>query len=131
MSITDERKREINRKASKKYKELHKERVIESNKITKSRPSYLINQWEKDLIRDYGIQVGDYNRLFIEQSGRCAVCGIHQSELKKRLCVDHDHKTGKVRGLLCTRCNIILGFVHDDPNLLVCLSEYLLKYKEN
>lgn len=53
----------------------------------------------------YGISIEDYNGLFEKQDGRCKVCRIHQSELSRRLCVDHDHKTGEVRGLLCNKCN--------------------------
>ena len=50
-----------------------------------------------------------YNFLFKRQRGRCAICGIHQFKLYRRLCVDHDHKTGKIRGLLCDGCNIKLA----------------------
>lgn len=57
----------------------------------------------------YGIILDDYNRMFAEQKGCCSICKIHQTELKKRLGVDHNHSTGKVRGLLCDRCNWILG----------------------
>lgn len=57
----------------------------------------------------HGLTVSDYNRLFVEQNGKCAVCGKHQSILSQRLDVDHDHKTGKIRGLLCRGCNRMLG----------------------
>lgn len=53
----------------------------------------------------YGLGTVGYNRLFGIQDGRCAICRKHQSELKRRLDIDHDHKTGKVRGLLCNYCN--------------------------
>lgn len=55
-----------------------------------------------------------YNELFEKQKGCCAICGKHQSELEKTLHVDHDHKTGKVRGLLCQRCNQALGYFYVD-----------------
>ena len=58
---------------------------------------------------EYGITLEDYNKLFDEQNGCCAICGKHQSEFKRPLSVDHDHNTGKVRGLLCTPCNNGLG----------------------
>lgn len=55
----------------------------------------------------------------------CEVCGILASELKKSLCFDHDHMTGKFRGWLCTRCNVALGMVRDNPNVLRALIDYL------
>lgn len=56
--------------------------------------------------------LGDYNRLFQIQGGHCKICGIHQIEIKRAaLHVDHDHKTGIVRGLLCFNCNKKLGVV--------------------
>ena len=53
----------------------------------------------------YGIDVEEYNRLFEEQGGCCKICGKHQSDIKGKLNIDHDHNTGKVRGLLCTDRN--------------------------
>lgn len=53
----------------------------------------------------YGITLDDYNIMFTRQQGRCWICGIHASELKVPLQVDHSHITGIVRGLLCGLCN--------------------------
>lgn len=52
----------------------------------------------------------DYNKLFSEQEGKCSICKKHQSELSRALAADHDHNTNVIRGLLCTGCNIKLGF---------------------
>lgn len=57
----------------------------------------------------YQLTVSVYNKMFKQQKGCCAICGRHQSELLRRLDIDHDHKTGKIRGLLCTGCNRNLG----------------------
>ncbi len=65
------------------------------------------------LKRKYGIDVSDYNGMFIEQGGRCAICGKHQSEFVHSLVVDHNHETGKVRGLLCRACNLGIGMLGD------------------
>jgi len=67
---------------------------------------------------EYGITLDDYNIMYNMQHERCAICGIHQSNAPKRFIVDHDHGTGKVRGLLCYRCNTALGCVHDRVDIL-------------
>ncbi len=58
----------------------------------------------------YGITTEDYNRMKTEQNNCCAICGEHEDNLKRILCVDHCHSTGNVRGLLCDTCNKFLGF---------------------
>lgn len=70
-------------------------------------------------------QAVDYDRLYQIQGGKCKVCGTHQSELKKRLYADHDHRTGVVRGLLCESHNFMLGFAHDSISELQAGIRYL------
>lgn len=68
----------------------------------------------------------DYNKMFQEQQGCCAICGRHQSEMKRPLNVDHNHLTGIVRKLLCVSCNVGLGlFKTDDGTMLL---EKAIKY---
>lgn len=78
----------------------------------------------------YKITLEEYDTLWEKQNGVCAVC--KQCEIVKcmsgairRLCVDHDHKTGKVRGLLCQKCNKALGYVDDSVEQLKALISYL------
>ena len=52
------------------------------------------------------------------QQGKCAICKIPQSSLKYALCLDHCHKTKQIRGLLCDKCNMGLGYFNDDVNIL-------------
>jgi hypothetical protein len=78
---------------------------------------------------DYGITLADWEGMLTKQEGRCAICGIHQSELKRGLAVDHNHNTGIVRGLLCHRCNIGIGYFHDDAELIKKSIAYLEKEK--
>lgn len=66
------------------------------------------------LKKKYGISADEYQQMFEEQHGRCAICGKHQSEFYVALCVDHNHETGKIRGLLCNRCNQAIGLLDDD-----------------
>lgn len=74
--------------------------------------------------KTYGIDTDDYDRLFVIQGGRCAIC--RQRPGKKRLAVDHDHKSGAVRGLLCSRCNHeLLGAGFDSAIKLLAGWHYL------
>ena len=84
----------------------------------------------QDLKKHYGISVETYNNLWVAQDGRCACCGKHQSEFKRRLHVDHCHKNGKIRGLLCTRCNPGLGYFDDSIERLELAIKYLKKFQK-
>lgn len=76
--------------------------------------------------RQYGITIEDYNRMFDHQKGRCAICKKHQSELNKRLHIDHNHDTGKVRGLLCSWCNAyVVTVIEKSGHLIEPAKEYL------
>lgn len=77
------------------------------------------------LKRLYGITLEQYDELLARQEEKCAVCQKHQSEFPVRLAVDHDHKTGEVRGLLCRYCNHRLVGRHRDPALLRRIADYL------
>lgn len=68
--------------------------------------------------KKYGIGIATYNRMFEKQNGCCAICGIHQSDLKKCLHIDHCHETKMVRGLLCSKCNHLLGCANDNIDIL-------------
>lgn len=63
--------------------------------------------------RSYGVTLEQYDQMCEQQGGVCAICGSVDPN-GRRLAVDHDHKTGKVRGLLCSRCNLGAGFIEDD-----------------
>lgn len=78
---------------------------------------------ENRVVATYGLQRGEYDRLFEMQGGVCAICG--QSR-KQRLSVDHCHKTGRVRGLLCRLCNgRLLTAARDRPEILRAAADYL------
>lgn len=77
------------------------------------------------LKRTYGITLDQYNQILIKQNGCCWICKRHESELTQRLHVDHCHKTGKVRSLLCFNCNQGLGNFKDSVGLLITAAEYL------
>jgi hypothetical protein len=88
------------------------------------------------LINEFGITLDDYNKLFIDQDGKCAICGTSTAGKPKeglnslRFAVDHDHATGKVRGLLCSMCNRSLGGFKDDIIILNNAIKYLHKHSK-
>lgn len=73
----------------------------------------------------YGLTPDDWNALYEEQGGCCAICGIHQSSLNQTLSIDHDHKTNKVRSLLCVSCNSALGMVKENKLILFQMISYI------
>lgn len=70
------------------------------------------------LLCNFGVTAQHYEQILEQQNHKCAICETPSNNLDYNLCVDHDHQTGKVRGLLCHTCNHFLGRVHDDVNLL-------------
>lgn len=88
-------------------------------------------KWKRDkekrraylLKYNYGISVKEYDLMFEKQGGCCAICG--KPSIERALSTDHDHETGKVRGLLCRNCNLALGHFKDDVSLMKRAIEYL------
>ena len=80
------------------------------------------------LRRNFRITLDQYDEMFAAQNGVCAICGNINPD-GNRLAVDHDHKTGKVRGLLCAGCNIGLGNLKEDVTTLSNAIVYLEKHK--
>lgn len=98
------------REYQKNYRDEHKEETkVYSRKRTKDKSRFK---------QTYGITLIDWQTMFEKQEGRCAICGKHQSEVKRGLNIDHDHVTGKVRGLLCYLCNIGIGSFGDSSEKL-------------
>ena len=85
------------------------------------------------LKRQYGLSLEDYDRMLEQQGGVCAICHKPvvlvdpRSGAVKRLSVDHDHETGKVRGLLCHKCNALLGQADDSIFSLLAAVDYLAR----
>jgi len=94
------------------------EERIESRK--KAIKKYNMKTW-------YGISLKDYEDMLGSQDGKCAICSSTETKRKKAeyFIVDHDHSTGKVRGLLCDKCNKLLGAARDNINTLENAIAYL------
>lgn len=76
----------------------------------------------------YGLTLEDYNKKLLEQDGVCAICNRPET-IRKNLCVDHNHSTGQIRGLLCDSCNKSLGGFNDSEKTLLDAINYLKGYK--
>lgn len=76
----------------------------------------------------YGITLDQYEATYLQQNGRCFICGGLDND--RSLAIDHDHGTGKVRGLLCSPCNRALGLLMDDPERARAAARYLEIHQE-
>lgn len=82
---------------------------------------------ERFLSKVHGLTVEEYDLMLIKQGHKCAICNVHQSELKKTFDIDHSHTTGKIRGLLCNSCNQAIGLMDDSIGILSKAIDYLEK----
>jgi hypothetical protein len=84
-------------------------------------------------LRKYGLTPDDYEALLASQGGTCAICGESPRGVGRygRLVVDHEHASGKIRGLLCSNCNRALGWFRDSPSILRAAESYLLDFVMN
>ncbi len=122
---------EENKEQKRLYRENNREKLKESSRLYRLNNKDEIQKRETTRkLKKYGITIQEYNNLILEQKGRCLICGRHQDEFKKKLAIDHCHETGKVRGLLCGDCNIMLGMCDDDYNILSVAIEYLESHNE-
>lgn len=120
-----------NKKRIAKQKALYYRENIEEEKLRQKKwrdknKEYLLKyQKEWNLKFHYGLSVQKFNDMVKEQNGKCLICNE-----EKRLCIDHDHKTGKVRGLICHRCNTLL-VVFDNRGLFNRMIKYMEGYKND
>ena len=77
--------------------------------------------------RNYGISDEFYEDMKARQNDCCAICNKTSTENGQALAIDHCHDTGKIRGLLCTTCNLGIGYLNDNVNLLADAIKYLNK----
>lgn len=100
-------------------------------KFKKENPEKYKIKMRESAWKEQGINCNNelYNKMFNKQSGYCAVCGKHQSELKRRFDVDHNHITNNIRGLLCNSCNAAIGSLGADSGIELLLKaiDYIRK----
>jgi len=110
------------RARQKDYRAKHREEIAASGSAyRKARPG-IEHKWH--LQRKYSMSQEEFDALLLKQSGACAICGSGKWNGKGPH-VDHDHKTGNVRGILCNACNTALGMVGDDPMIARSMAHYL------
>lgn len=116
--LCENKRRNTRRKNHPTKADYYKEQVKK-----RSRKSYLRNSIKKK----YGITTEDYLQMLDSQDRKCAICSKTVIENNRYLSVDHCHTTGKVRGLLCSNCNLGLGYFQDNIDFLLNAVEYLKK----
>ena len=111
-----QRNPEKNRELQRQYREQNPEKCRRA--VTNSQ-----------LKKKYGITLDQWEQMLEDQDGQCGCCGVHQMYLDERLCVDHDHETGKVRELVCRNCNLALGHLDHKVIFARCAVRYLKRWE--
>ena len=109
-------------------RELNPEKYKPKNKIKYDPIKGKEYSWKNAGILDMNVE--KYNELLVIQDYKCSICLTHASNFKKALGVDHNHSTGKVRGLLCTNCNRALGYLKESEESVINLLNYIKCHKE-
>lgn len=126
--------REQRQRAS-EWAKANPERRREIQKKYQLSEKYEVARRNREYIRKYGITLDEYNSKLMQQKCVCAICGKQEKSKSlsntkeiKHLAVDHDHATGKIRGLLCDSCNTLLGRCSDNIQILESAINYLREY---
>lgn len=127
-----ERRLAANRRWRKKtgYKNDPKKAVEATRKWQAANPEKVRLARRKRQLREmYGITIEQFDAMLLDQGGKCASCDDALADTKHGRHIDHCHATGKVRGILCSGCNIALGHAKDDVERLKALIRYLEKHQ--
>lgn len=120
-----QRNREHLKEYGKEYRQRNREYIKEQQKEYWQRnKGYLKEQQKKCYYKKtYNLTLEEADKILLIQNYRCPICG--KSLIETRRCIDHNSKTGKVRGILCSKCNLGLGHFNDDLELLKKTIEYI------
>jgi hypothetical protein len=110
---------------AKAWQAANRERHLANQRERRSRPEFKAKARADHLRRKFGITLDTYDEMLAEQGGVCAICERPRRD-DISLHVDHEHETGRVRGLLCFRCNNALGDFEDDAVLLLRAADYVV-----
>jgi hypothetical protein len=115
MSWTKEHKQAWERK----YYQANKQKRLDRQRLFREENPQAYRDWY--LRSKYGLTQAAFEAMLAEQDGLCAICSLPMSTPK----IDHDHSTGRVRGLLCSPCNTGIGHLKDSPEVLFAAYQYL------
>jgi len=129
---------------TKEYYNTHKEKILayqkEYNCNHREKRNAYIREYRhthKEKIKNYnlksnhGLSITEFDNLLLAQDNKCLICGQPLDLLNPKLIhIDHNHLTGKVRGILCNKCNMAIGLLRDNPEYIRNALEYLERDKE-
>jgi hypothetical protein len=123
--------RQANPEKTGKYSQRLREKIAagDTEKLRASQRKYRVANRDKTFLRLYGIDQQQWNELFEAQGKRCAICKTEEGGPKGFFHTDHCHTTNKVRGILCHKCNLMLGLAKDSVYVLTTAIAYLTKEK--
>lgn len=114
------------RATAKRWNDANRVRINATARAKRLLPGHFAARLDSVLRHRYGLTLADYDALLLAQGGVCAICLLPESHARsKRLAVDHCHVTGAVRGLLCYRCNVSLGYLGNDHRRALSAAAYL------
>jgi len=123
-----QRYREKHNAHQKEYYQRHKEKmsIINKNYYNNHKKEIIKRHREYFLKSLYGLSITEFNNLLLTQNNRCAICK-EPLDLQNphSVVIDHDHLTGKIRGILCNKCNLAIGLLRDNPEYTKRATEYL------
>ncbi len=130
-------------KCSQQYKKKNKEKILRYNKEYKEENKEDLSKYAKEYkkenkekisiayrFRKYGLTDEAFRKMLSVQNNLCYICGLPFTTGKHKLTIDHDHATGKVRKLLHSQCNLLLGVLENNRDLLVKIQIYLKEHTE-
>lgn len=116
--------KECARRRAREYNKRNAQAISEKRKAARRTPEGLRKSRDRDLRRHYGIGLVDLEQMISAQENRCAICSDEFTS-DKQTHVDHCHRTGSIRGILCAACNLMLGHAKDDQRRLIAAVQYL------
>ena len=118
-----------NKQYQKEYYFKNRAKKLKARKLLYMNTPYDVRLAKNNQLKStYKISIEEYEQKLKKQNYCCAICNRHRDEFKRNLSVDHDHKTGKVRSLLCIICNTNVGVVEDKLEMIL---KYLNKYRKD
>lgn len=110
------------------YYKAHKQQMIAYKKKWRDKNPLKVKKHKLSWLKEITVEL--YYDIFNNQNGKCAICGIARTELSRDMCIDHNHATNKLRGLLCSNCNFMLGYGKESIEVFKNAIKYLKKHNK-